>query len=113
MWKPWVIAMGLLIGLLGVACGADNSITIKEADYGQTWPLTIPKATLICEGYAAVFVQADGKRYGVNGFGKTYVAKSYPLTSRDLEIIWRPDPRGIKPRADISPLLSDGLDLCE
>ncbi len=41
--------MLLLVTLLAVACAPENSMTVKQSDYGDAWPLTIPEATLVCE----------------------------------------------------------------
>jgi hypothetical protein len=86
---------------------------VKGTDYGDDWPLTIPEAKLICEQPSAVYLEADSKHYGVNGFGKNYVSKEYPTTARELERIWRPHPDGITPRVNIGPLIDRGLAICD
>ena len=105
--------MLLLVTLLAVACVPENSKTVKQSDYGDTWPLTIPEATLVCEK-GAVFLKADGKHYGITGFGQTWVKLEYPNTARSLDAIWRDDPAsnfsGLK--ISIGPLIDDGLELC-
>ena len=107
---PFIAALTLV---LVVGCGDDNSRTITEADYGDEWPLTVPEATLICEAPSAVILKVGSNYYGVNGTGRTYVEREYPQNGRDLERIWRLDPGGIGPRVSISPLIDNGLELCE
>ncbi len=108
-----VILALVLVLALAMGCGASNAMTVNEADYDNAWPLTIPEATLICEPVDAVFLEVDGLYYGGNGFGSMYIKREHPLAHRDLESIWRPDPRGINPRMNISPLLDGGLKLCK
>ena len=109
-----LIGMLLLVTLLAVACAPENSMTVKQSDYGDAWPLTIPEATLVCEK-GAVFLKADGKHYGITGLGQTWVKLEYPSTARSLDAIWRDDPAsnfsGLK--ISIGPLIDDGLELCE
>ena len=71
------------LGVLSIGCGG-NSVAVKASDYGDDWPLTIPEAKLICEQPSAVYLEVDGKHYGVNGFGKNYVSKEYSTTAREL-----------------------------
>ena len=106
------ILLFLLLVIAAIACGSD-SVTVKEEDYGDRWPLTVTEAELFCKEYYAVYVKVGDHQYGVNGFGATYVKNNYPATSREIEDIWRPDPRGINPHANIGPLIDDGQKLCD
>ena len=106
-----LFALGLFLATLG--CGAGNSKTVRAADYGDAWPLTVSEAKLVCEGPYAVFLKVDDRYYGVNGMGRNYVNDRYLTDSYPLESIWLHDPRAQDSRINISPLLDDGLVLCD
>ena len=97
---------------------------VSQSEYGNSWPLTIPSATLVCDS-DAVWIEANGIVYPLNGFAisRLPVLRS-DLTIRDLEEVWEfnrehndlimaaghPNP-GV--RISIGALISDGLQLCE
>ena len=101
-----------LIVIIAIACGSDG-VMVKEEDYGDRWPLTVPEVELFCKGPYAVYVKLGDNRYGVNGIGSTYVENNYSSTSRDIEDIWRPNPQIPGSRINIGPLIDDGLKLCD
>ena len=111
----WVGSV-FLVAFVMVGCGSSGgseSVIVREADYGEQWPLTVPQAELFCKGYYSIFVKVGDIRYGVNGTGKNYVMENFPSNNRELEDIWRPDPRGIVPRVNITPLINAGEELCD
>ena len=42
-----------LIVIIAIACGSDG-VMVKEEDYGDRWPLTVPEVELFCKGPYAV-----------------------------------------------------------
>lgn len=101
-----------------VACRTSDAKTIKQSDYGEKWPLTVPEATLLCKGWGSVYVYVNERYYPVNGLAEsqqmidTYIGK--PIYN--LQDIWAFDPvygpeYGL--RISIGPLIDDGLKLCK
>ena len=108
-------------GAKGLPVGDDGVITKANLDGNETWPLTIDRATLVCDG-EAVFL-SDGKtQYPLNGVAKT-LARQHPEHRRPLEEIWRRDdevmkglhdaPAGVQVvRINITPVLTRGEQWC-
>ena len=130
---PLLILSGLAVLLLCACSSSQNRLTVTEADYGESWPLTIPEATLICREPSLVWVESDDVAYPLNGIAKTHLPTEQPgLIIGELEAIWRipdsfweeekllqrsfpdyvPGSQGVL-RVNIGPLIDDGLDLCE
>ena len=99
-----------------------NSKTVKSSEYGKDWPLTIDSATLCCR-FGAVWLEASGKRYAVNGTAKP-ILKKYGYASLELNDIWRDHPdkmklaeasetdgEAIEWKVSIHRLIQDGLAL--
>ena len=82
--------------------------TIKSSDYGSDWPLTVEAAKL-CRNLQAVWVEVDGKKYGLNGFAKG-VLSGQGLPCCDLGPIWKDHPSGVG-KVSIYRLIQDGLAL--
>lgn len=67
-----VTAASILAALLA-GCGgpSENGLTVKEADYGDKWPLTVAEAKIGCDntkdGKRIGYLEANGKRYALNG----------------------------------------------
>jgi hypothetical protein len=105
----------------GVPVGKDGVITPSNLDARETWPLTIERATFVCEG-EAVFL-SDGKtQYPLNGVAKT-LARTHPEHRRPLEDVWRRDEQVMKGlhdapvdvavvRVNITPVLRRGEQWC-
>ena len=110
-----IVALFIIMGIVGECSGPDNSVTVKESDYGSRWPLTVPEGMLTCERGGNVFLTVDDKHYGVNGTGAIYVRRNYPNSYRDIRAIWKdnPDPDAVGPKVSIGPLIRDGLNLCD
>lgn len=74
------------------------------------WPLTVSEGVVRCQERAGrpvvTFVTPDARVYGVNGAA---VSRGLPR----IDPIWRRDPDLPGGRADISPLLEQGLRLCD
>lgn len=85
--------------------------TVRESDYGSDWPLTVASAKLCCR-FQAVWVEVNGRKYGVNGVAPG-VLKKYGFTCFDLNDIWRDNPgsemKGLK--VNIGRLIQEGLAL--
>ena len=82
---------------------------ITADEYGDRWPLTIDKAKLCCRN-SAVWIEVNGKRFGLNGLSKGFLER-HGYTVHELEEIWRPDPEIEGLRVSIGPLIDDGLKL--
>ena len=108
----WILGL-ILMASLAIGCGGGDSVLVKEEDYGEQWPLTVPEAELFCKGYYAIYVKVGENHYGVNGTGINYLKDNFPSTRRELQDIWRADPRGINPHVNISPLMDAGEELCD
>ena len=64
--------------------------TISAIEYGNDWPLTVDSAKLCCR-FQAVWVQVNGKRYGVNGTSGA-ILKRHGYQSLDFNDIWKDHP---------------------
>ncbi len=67
-----------------------KSKIVKSIDYGEYWPLTVDSARLCCK-FNAVWLEVNGRRYGVNGTA-TGLLKKYGYACLDLNDIWRDHP---------------------
>ena len=85
------------------------SRTVSSSDYGSDWPLVVDSAKLCCK-YNAVWVEMNGKKYGLNGTAGTLLPR-WGHTCSDLAEIQKdhPDLEGIKVSAH--RLLRDGFAL--
>ena len=85
------------------------SKTIQSTDYGSGWPLTVDSAKLCCK-HSAVWIEVNGKKYGLNGTASTLLPR-WGHTCSDLTEIWKnhPDLKGTK--VSIHRLIQDGLAL--
>jgi hypothetical protein len=76
----------------------------------RDWPLTVREGVVRCQERDAravvTFVTPDARVYAVNGAA---VSQGLPR----IDPIWRRDPDRPGDRADISPVLEQGLRLCE
>lgn len=105
----------------GAPIGSDGVITPANLGEREAWPLTIGRATFVCED-GGVFL-SDGKiSYPVNGAAKGLMRKD-PTGRRPLEDIWLSDTKTAadlraagqhveEVRPDISPILKRGIDFC-
>ena len=120
------IALGLAVpaaaqfGARGAPVGKDGVISPTNLEPDEPWPLTIPKATFVCEG-EAVFI-SDGKvQYPLNGHAKT-LAGTHPENRRPLEDVWLRDEKAMEAkrgavavdvvRVNITPVLNRGVQWC-
>jgi hypothetical protein len=85
---------------------AGSSTDVAEATWTDgAWPLTVPSGTLACTGGDdEVTFAAAGTTYGVNG---TAISHGLP----PIDPIWK-TAAGPGPRADLGPLIQDGIKLC-
>ena len=85
---------------------------IHQKDYGDAWPLTVSEARLFCDGNM-VFVRVDDIYYPLNGRAKSQLRTRRPAwIVRDLKDIWKFRVPEFDLRVSISPLIDDGLILC-
>lgn len=89
-----------------------NTTKIRQDDYGEAWPLTVSEARLFCDR-KMVWVQVRDFAYPINGMASGGLAKLRPtLTVRPLEGIWLYNKQYPGLRIPITPLIRDGLKLC-
>lgn len=104
------ISLWIVLVALVAACSASpsaNEREVKAEDYGDRWPLTVEHGTLRCEPVErVVFTDPDGKDWAVNG-----AASSHGYD--EIEPIWADNPEIDGTKKIISPLIEDGLSLCE
>ena len=99
-----------------------KSKTVRLEEYGQYWPLTVDSAKL-CYRSGAVWVEANGKKYSLNGFARSVLA-AHGYECSELDEIWRNEPEGensgqslrtnshsVRRKVNIGRLLTDGLAL--
>ena len=90
---------------------------VRSSDYGLAWPLTVESAKLCCR-FHAVWVEVNGRKYGVNGTAKL-VLERHGHRCLDLNEIWRDHPDremgnealGTGRKVNIHRLLQAGFDL--
>ena len=85
------------------------SKTVSSSDYGSDWPLVVDSAKLCCK-HNAVWVEVNGKKYGLNGSAGTLLPR-WGHTCSDVTEIQKdhPDIEGIK--VSTHRLLRDGFAL--
>jgi len=105
----------------GLPVGEKGVITAANLDAQEAWPLTIERATFVCEG-EAVFLSDGTTQYPLNGVAKT-LARTHPEHRRPLEDIWRRDEQVMQGmhdapvdvnvvRVNITPVLRRGEAFC-
>ena len=82
---------------------------VSSTDYGSDWPFIVDSAKL-CRKYSAVWVEVDGRKYGLNGTAKTLLPR-WGHTCSDLAEIWKDHPQYEGIKVSIHRLLQDGLAL--
>ena len=101
---------------------ATKSRTVRSEEYGPDWPLTVDAAKL-CYRSGGVWVEANGKRYWLNGWARQVLAaRGYDCLT--LHEIWRDVPSdeilddpsrssgdSVSRKVSIYRLLADGLTL--
>lgn len=99
-----------------------RSRTVRLDEYGPNWPLTVDAAKL-CYKSGGVWVEANGKRYSLNGWARQVLAaRGYDCLT--LHEIWRDAPSNgildqflqsggdpVSRKVNIARLLADGLAL--
>ena len=85
--------------------------TVRSSEYGKDWPLTVDSAKLCCRSQA-VWVEVNGRKYGVNGTAGA-ILKKYGSASFDLNDIWRdhPNSEAMGLKVSVGRLIQDGLAL--
>ena len=73
------------------------------------WPFTTESVELSCTG-DAVFAEANGLKYAVNGVAKSRAAQHGAIPN--LRPIWKSDSVHPELRVNIGPMIEYGLTLC-
>jgi hypothetical protein len=86
---------------------------VRQGDFGEAWPFTVPEGVLSCVGEGkrtAVVFEAGGQRYAVNGTarGRDTAAR---LKLADLAAIWRDDPAIPGAKVNMGPILERAAEL--
>lgn len=67
--------IGLLVGIERVKFYMSTKRkTIRSVDYGKDWPLIVDSAKLCCKSIA-LWLEVNGRKYGVNGPAKGFLGK--------------------------------------
>ena len=84
------------------------TLRVHAVDYGDTWPLTRPKAVLRCRSPGALTATVDGREYALNG---NAMAMEYP----EIRPVWRDNPdtgASATPKVNLWPLMEAARELC-
>ena len=90
------------------ACSSTpNTTEISAEQFGDQWPLTVPKGTLSCEAPThIIFTTQEGQKYGVNGTASIDYPSILKIT-KDAENL------GVKFKMSTNLLIEEGMKLCE
>lgn len=105
-----------LAGLLfwwiwGLMTPSVKGVQVTEAEFGATWPLSVPAAELLCEGPPpAALAKVDGKLYALNGSARTAAAEKGWL---DGAALVKPNPEIPDIPMDVHPLVERAQALCQ
>jgi hypothetical protein len=107
-WKKYGVVCGLL---LAVGCGGEKGKAVSQAEFGESWPLTVPDGRLSCIFYTGrrqvvTFIAPDGTEYALNG-NANGSGHFTPIDS-----IQKPDPTNPPAKKSIGVLIDEGLKLC-
>ena len=107
-WMLFCVGVLLLLPACSPDKGFGPSKEVSVDDYGAEWPLTVTSAVLGCEPGDIAMLTVDGHSYPLDtGMDANEV---HP----DLERIWAKDPQvGSTERRDLSPLVTDAMELCD
>jgi len=111
---PALIRTTAVAALLLAACGctgastdSGGSLTLKKADFGADWPLTVAEATVVCGKANRLMVESGGTTYYLNGLAKG------DHKWADLFLIWADDPDVPGLKKDMGPLTEKALGYCQ
>ncbi|WP_333194198.1 hypothetical protein [Microcoleus sp. Pol7_A1] len=94
-WKKCAV-MGLL--LLGVNCGCepDQPISVSQENFGDAWPLTVPRGRLACMFTNDFHAESVEVIFFIAPDGKEYLLRGSPMRSEKIllpiDSIHKPDP---------------------
>jgi hypothetical protein len=88
---------------------AGSSIKIQVKDFPNNWPFTVSEGILRCDKQAIIFV-SNGETYAVNGIARAIgIKKGW----KEIDKIWKEDPKIRNLKMSLSPIIDRGLDLCK
>ena len=98
--------------VLALACGSAPG-EVSEATWTDgPWPLTVDAGRLSCDRLGAVWIEANGVQYPLNGVAISDTERN-PSGRAPLENIWRRNPNGGGIRVNIGPLADRVRALCD
>ncbi|ENT2936200.1 MULTISPECIES: DUF2511 domain-containing protein [Klebsiella] len=111
--KKFLLGM-VCIALSSSSFAAENFKEIDIKSFGDKWPLTFEHAKVSCVNRHYVFVYDidTDERYPLSGMAKNAV-KSGKMEGRDLKEVLKKDPDDPLESADIGPIFSEAIALCE
>ncbi|EJF4397538.1 DUF2511 domain-containing protein [Klebsiella pneumoniae] len=111
--KKFLLGM-VCIALSSSSFAAENFKEIDIKSFGDKWPLTFEHAKVSCVNRHYVFVYDidTDERYPLSGMAKNAV-KSGKMEGRDLKEVLKKDPNDPLESADIGPIFSEAIALCE
>ena len=104
----------LLLTLLALSlagCDGEKGKAIRQNEYGQDWPFTVPEGRLSCVWFSerrqiVTFITPDGTEYALNGHARS------SGFFRSVEPIHKPDPNSPRLFKSLNPVIGNGLKLC-
>ncbi|EFF8775866.1 DUF2511 domain-containing protein [Escherichia coli] len=111
--KKYLLMM-VCIALSSSVLAAEKFKEIDSKSFGDKWPLTFEHAKVSCVNSHYVFVYDidTDERYPLSGMAKNAV-NSGKMEGRDLKEVLKKDPNDPLERADIGPVFSEAIALCE
>ncbi|MBL0703212.1 MAG: DUF2511 domain-containing protein [Sulfurospirillum sp.] len=86
---------------------ADGDTLIKKEDYGKNWAFTVDKVYIGCESELPfVVVKLGDLPYGLTGH-------SARMFNRNINPIWRDDPKIKGTKVSLSPFIKKALSFCK
>jgi hypothetical protein len=85
------VGVVMLFALAGCS-GESDEAAIASKDVGSQWPFTVSEVRVVCAPALAIFIDADGKAYPLNGQAERHpdLYQKGPLGK--LNDIWKVDP---------------------
>lgn len=111
--KKLIFSM-VCLALSSSALAAEKFKDIDSKSFGDKWPLTFEHAKVSCVNshYVFVYDTDTDERYPLSGMAKNAV-KSGKMEGRNLNEVLKKDPGNSLARADIGPVFSEAIALCE
>lgn len=114
-WKKYVVVCGLLltVGCLGEP---GQPISISQEQFGDDWPLTVPRGKLDCMFTGDFHAESVEVIYFIAPDGKEYLLTGSPMRSEKILLpidpIHKPDPTNPRAKKNLDVLIEAGFQVC-